>query len=302
MQSEGKRVKSMKENVTNDPSKETPNGDSTMTDPELFDVAYWDKKCVFAEKEIRNIIDNNLESRSLNVDVAKWNIDDVAVWIQSLGLGRYQAEFEENEICGKRLLRITSDELQRMISQKQDIEFIVGRLNKLRMCWKYRFIKLRKKREAEKKRESEKISNIFAPNPDQQRMGGLFKRISTMFNNSSSPKTKDSKYQKSAAPQKRMSFAQNFKKNIGINTRSQYSSDLKQMNVFIKRMSFNQNLNNKKDFELRTIRTSSNIPFDSMDDDLPHFDEDNLVIIDKEVFILYILRMKFQIFVSTSGN
>ena len=116
----------------------------------LFDPEYWAKKYQIEEQKIKDIIHVDAESRELPVDVAKWSISDVGIWIHSLGLAKYQSEFEHEQIDGKKLLRLHLDDIKEYVPDKKDAQFLHSSLHSLKIKWRHRFVTLAKKRKASK--------------------------------------------------------------------------------------------------------------------------------------------------------
>ncbi len=56
------------------------------------------------------------------------------------------------------LLRLDLNNIKQIITQKQDIQFLHLRLNTLKICWKYRYIKLRKRYDVALQKHNENIN------------------------------------------------------------------------------------------------------------------------------------------------
>jgi len=58
-------------------------------------------------------------THSTHTDPATWSIDDVAAWLQDIGLEQLRESFTENEISGSELLDLTMDEIKEDLDVKK---------------------------------------------------------------------------------------------------------------------------------------------------------------------------------------
>ncbi|ETO14123.1 hypothetical protein RFI_23245, partial [Reticulomyxa filosa] len=68
------------------------------------------------------------------LDVSQWSIAQVGQWISSLGLIRYQLDFEYQKIDGKKLLRLKYEDLGDLLRNKDDSFYLFQRLQKLQVA------------------------------------------------------------------------------------------------------------------------------------------------------------------------
>ncbi|ETO26416.1 hypothetical protein RFI_10721, partial [Reticulomyxa filosa] len=89
------------------------------------------------------------------LDVSRWSHVQVGRWIASLGLLKYQLEFEYQQIDGKKLLRMRYDDLLDILRNKEDTFYLFQRLQKLQMTWRDLFVTLRKDMYANRKKRKQ---------------------------------------------------------------------------------------------------------------------------------------------------
>ena len=131
----------------------------------------WQFEITSKELEIKKLIHNeNLEkSLLLATDVSKWDVDDVSTWLFKLGLRRYIDEFEHNNIDGKRILKMKSNEIKNYIFKDDDFDYFHKQLRKLKICWRDRYVILRTQHNKAKKEYKQKIKEQRQKEREEQK-------------------------------------------------------------------------------------------------------------------------------------
>jgi hypothetical protein len=74
-------------------------------------------------------------------DTSLWSVDDVVIWLKSIGFDRYGRNFKENDITGKHLLELTKADLQHdlniaSLGHRMDIIKMIDQLKQSTLYWR----------------------------------------------------------------------------------------------------------------------------------------------------------------------